>query len=182
MKAPEYPEVARRYNAQATLRVTFHVKANGNVDSVEVSEGNPAFVDSVKRVAKSWKFEQRPEASTVRLAVPFRLQPAEDGSSDTVIRERSFTPQGPADVKRELKPGFEYVRLLIDASGKVVGRFVESCEPADFAASADAIIDALKFAPLEPGGPPQPHTVNSFLVDYASDGVIRVQQRNGEPR
>ena len=85
-------------------------------------------------------------------------------------------------MKRDLTTGFEYVRLLIDASGKVAGRFVESCEPADFAASADAIIDALKFAPLEPGTPPLPHTVNSFLIDYASDGVIRVQQRDGEPR
>jgi TonB family protein len=181
--SPEYPDTARRYNAQVTVRVAIHVKANGSVSEVEALNGNPVFVDAVKRALKKWKFEKRPEDSLVKVALPFRLTGTAGGpSGDEAVRPRLFTPQNADDVKRPIKPGFMYVRLLIDTGGNVVGRFIESCAPADFEDSASVIIDAIRFAPAEPGRPPLPHTLNSFLVDYADDGVIRVQQRGGEPR
>src|SRR5262245_17536392 len=66
MVPPEYPDRARRFNATSTIRVYIHVKPNGNVESVEAQNGNPVFVDSVKRAISKWKFEKRDEPSIVR--------------------------------------------------------------------------------------------------------------------
>jgi hypothetical protein len=57
-----------------------------------------------------------------------------------------------------------------------------SGQPDSFESSANAIIDKLQFAPVGAEDPPQPSgTINYLLVDCASDGVIRIQQRSGEP-
>ena len=72
--SPEYPEIARRYNAQMTVLVKIHVKANGDVSEVETVNDNAVFADAVKRALKKWKFEKRLEDSVVRLAVPFKLK------------------------------------------------------------------------------------------------------------
>jgi hypothetical protein len=173
--------VARRFNVETTLRATLHVRADGGVDRVEFDGGHPVFVDAAKRALKKWKFEKRPEGSVVKYAVPFRLTGDRAVSNDETIRARLFTPSSAAEVKRVITPGFMYVRLLIDTRGKVVGRFVTSCEPAAFEDSGNAIVDALQFEPVETSAPGQPHTLNVLLIDYATDGVIRVQQRSGAP-
>lgn len=183
MEPPEYPDRARRFNAESTLRTSIHVKANGSVESVEVLNGNPVFVDAVKHAIAKWKFEKRPEPSVVRLAFPFKITDDGEKSDDTAIRPLKSAPKAAADVDKPLIVGFDYVRVIIDASGKVKDRFHLSGEPDGFETSADLIIDKLEFEPLGEGDPPQPNgTINLLLIDYASDGVIRIQQRNGEPQ
>lgn len=178
---PRYPPLARRYNAQKTVGLEFSVNADGSVRAVEILNGADEFGESAMRAAKKWRFEKRPEASTVRLAVAFGVNRDEDYAFDTAVRRIHHRPAAAADVGADLVYGFEFVRLMIDVDGKVVGKFVESVRPAEFAASADAIVAMLKFEPVAAEFLRGGKSVNSFLVDYANDGVIRIQQRGGEP-
>ena len=92
-----------------------------------------------------------------------------------------FAPADPSQVGGDLIVGFAYVRLMIDAAGKVVGSLPMGDEPAEFRKTREAIVATLKFAPSTADPAEKiPNTVNSFLVDYASDGKIRVQQRSGD--
>ena len=182
MVPPEYPDRARRFNATSTIRVFIHVKPNGSVAEVDAQNGNPVFVDSVKRAISKWKFEKRDEPSIVRFAVPFKLTGNGEIATDTAVRKLVRAPRSADEAGNKLEPGFAYVRVIIDSVGKVTDRFFTSAEPASFEASANAIIAKLEFAPVGAEDPPQPNgTINYLLVDYASDGVIRIQQRSGEP-
>jgi TonB family protein len=178
---PEYPEIARRYNAHGTVRVTLKVDAKGKVKQVTIDGGVPVFFDSVLRAARTWRFQPRPGPSVMKLAIPFTLTGPRDDTRDTEVRPMLFAPTEPSQVKGDLSVGFAYVRLMIDAKGKVVGSLPMGDEPKEFARTREAIVATLKFAP-SPYDPAEkvPNTVNAFLVDYASDGKIRVQQRSGD--
>lgn len=181
MVPPDYPMRARRFNATSTIRVKIHVKPNGGVEKVEAENGNPVFVDSVRRAVTKWKFEKRDEPSIVRIAIPFTLTENDETATDTAIRKLVHAPQSADEVGRKLDVGFAYVRLIIDSRGTVKDRFFTSENPDSFGASANAIVDKLEFAPVGPEDPPQPNgTINYLLIDHAIDGVIRIQQRSGD--
>jgi len=92
-----------------------------------------------------------------------------------------FAPTDPTQVGGDLVVGFAYVRLMIDSTGKVVGSLPMGDNPEEFRRTREAIVATLKFAPsAEDPAQKVPNTVNSFLIDYASDGKIRVQQRPGD--
>lgn len=178
---PEYPEIARRYNAEGSVRVTMNVDAKGKVKQVTIDSGASVFHDSVRRALRTWRFEQRPGPSVVRFSIPFRLDGDDVESRDTEVRPMLFAPTDPSQVKGDLTVGFAYVRLMIDAKGNVIGSLPMADEPDEFERTREAIVATFKFAP-SPYDPADkvPNTVNSFLVDYASDGKIRVQQRSGD--
>jgi TonB family protein len=177
---PEYPEIARRYYAQGSVRVTLNVDAKGKVDKTTIDGGVPVFFDSVRRAVRTWRFEKRPGASVVRMAIPFKLTGGDDDPRDAQVRPILFAPTDPKQVKGDLIVGFAYVRLMIDAKGEVVGSLPMGDQPEEFRRTREAIVATLKFAPsVEDPAQKLPNTVNSFLIDYASDGKIRIQQRAG---
>jgi TonB family protein len=178
---PEYPDIARRYYAEGSVRVTLNVDAKGKVAKATIDGGVPVFYDSVLRAVRTWRFEKRPGPSVVKMVIPFDLTGENDDPRDTQVRPMLFTPTEPNQVKGDLVVGFGYVRLMIDANGKVVGNLPMGDEPEEFRRTREAIVATLKFAPSNADPADKlPNTVNSFLIDYASDGKIRVQQRPGD--
>jgi len=178
---PEYPKMAQRYNAQDRIVVTMQVDAKGKVKEATADEGAPIFRESALRAVRKWRFEPRPGPSTVKFLIPFTLTGPDENPEDHEIRPMLFAPTEPAQVPGKLTFGYAYVRLLIDSKGNVVGSLTMGDHPAEFAKTREAIVSTLKFAPrVEEDGIRRPHTLNSFLVDYANDGKIRVQQRSGK--
>jgi hypothetical protein len=149
------------------------------VEGVQIISGAEVFGDSILRVAKGWRFESRPAASVVRLRIPFRL----DGPypSDAKLRKLTYAPTDPAEVKGTLVVGFSYVRVLIDGTGKIVGKLPVTYSSPEFRTTSDAILAMLQFEASGPKASPRKDVVvNELLIDYASDGKIRVQQRVGD--
>jgi TonB family protein len=179
---PEYPQSALRFNVEKTCIARLTVNPDGSVRDVEVVNDDGDFAKAVKSAAKSWRFEPRPGESVVTTRVPFTVGADNDYPFDTAVRRMTYAPKEPRELKRKPAVGFAYLRLMIDRAGRVVSRYLDSAEPADFAVTAHMIVDKMTFAPVPPETALEGETtVNEFLVDFASDGVIRVQQRSGEP-
>ena len=57
---PAYPDLARRVNLHAIVRVEVLIASNGKAKSVEVKGGNPVLADAAVAAVRKWKWESAP--------------------------------------------------------------------------------------------------------------------------
>jgi TonB family protein len=71
--APGYPAVARKNRVQGTAASEVHIRADGSVESVDVTMAHPVFRDYVRKALKLWVFEPTGTPTTLRVTVRFIL-------------------------------------------------------------------------------------------------------------
>ncbi len=61
---PEYPALARQFNASGVVKLSIEVSPNGDVRGVKPIGGHPLLIPAAENAVKKWKFEPAKESST----------------------------------------------------------------------------------------------------------------------
>jgi len=62
--APEYPALARQFNASGIVKLSVEVAPGGEVREVKPIGGHPLLIPAAENAVKKWKFEPAKESST----------------------------------------------------------------------------------------------------------------------
>jgi TonB family protein len=68
---PVYPEVAKRFNLEGTVRIEAVVGPDGQIKGMKVIGGHPVLVESALRALRDWKYEKASSETTVQLEFKF---------------------------------------------------------------------------------------------------------------
>ena len=71
---PAYPELAKRINANGTVRLEIQIAPNGEVKTVKALGGHPLLIPAAEDAVRKWRYEPAPETTTT--VVEFRFSPA----------------------------------------------------------------------------------------------------------
>ena len=72
--SPSYPELARRVNANGTVRLEIQIAPNGEVRTVKALGGHPLLIPAAEDAVRKWRYE--PATETTTTVVEFRFSPA----------------------------------------------------------------------------------------------------------
>jgi len=72
---PVYPELARRMGIRGVVKVQITIAPNGTVKDEKLVGGHPLLANAVLDAVKKWRYEARPQETTVNLE--FRFNPDE---------------------------------------------------------------------------------------------------------
>lgn len=180
--APPYPDMARRYNVSGVVVAKLRVETDGHVSKVEIMR-SPADIlsDSTIRTCLKWRFKPLPEPGTGTWEIPFQLLGPEEYAFSTDIRNLSApAPTSAADLGAPVTKGWSFVRLLINRTGRVWGALLLKSSGADFRKTNEAIISKLRFDSAPDGlAKYRFESVNLFAFEVSKDGVIKVDQYDG---
>jgi TonB family protein len=62
--APDYPEIARRFNTAGVVKLSVEITPGGDVQSVKVLGGHPLLIPAAQEAVRKWKYEPAKESST----------------------------------------------------------------------------------------------------------------------
>ncbi|HEU5401639.1 MAG TPA: TonB family protein [Terriglobales bacterium] len=62
--APEYPPLAKQFNASGVVKLSVEVSPGGEVRAVKPVGGHPLLIPAAESAVKKWKFEPAKESST----------------------------------------------------------------------------------------------------------------------
>lgn len=178
---PEYPDAARSFNVHGTVLVRLTVGKSGKVDKTEILE-SPADIlsEAVTRSVADWKFTKPEEPTPVQMKIPFVLT-GDDEAFDMTIRPMQSAPKSKDDLKKKIADGWSEVRIIIDKAGAVASSLVIKMSDPGFRQTNDAIVAALKFAPVPEGTPAgKSTTLNAFRISVTERSKIEVSQSSGE--
>ncbi len=71
--SPQYPALARQFNASGIVKLSVEVTPGGEVRDVKVLGGNPLLIQAAQDAVKKWKYEPAKESTTE--IVEFRFVP-----------------------------------------------------------------------------------------------------------
>jgi len=71
--SPQYPALARQFNASGIVKLSVDVTPGGEVKGVKVLGGNPLLVQSAQEAVRKWKYEPSKESTTE--VVEFKFVP-----------------------------------------------------------------------------------------------------------
>lgn len=69
--APQYPELAKRVNANGTVRLEVEVSPNGEVKNVKALGGHPLLIPAAEDAIRKWKYEPGKETTTAVVEFKF---------------------------------------------------------------------------------------------------------------
>ena len=72
--SPVYPELARRINANGTVRLEIQIAPTGEVKTVKPLGGHPLLIPAAEDAVRKWRYE--PGTETTTTVVEFRFSPA----------------------------------------------------------------------------------------------------------
>jgi len=79
--APQYPAAARKARMQGSTTSELHIRAEGTVESVNVTMAHAAFEGFVRKALSQWTFEPLSAATTLKVTVKFSLSACEPYAS-----------------------------------------------------------------------------------------------------
>ena len=62
--APEYPALARQFNASGVVKLSVEISPSGEVRDVKPLGGHPLLIPAAENAVKRWKFEPAKDSST----------------------------------------------------------------------------------------------------------------------
>lgn len=62
--SPEYPPLARQFNASGVVKLSVEVSPSGDVRDVKPIGGHPLLIPAAENAIKKWKFEPAKDSST----------------------------------------------------------------------------------------------------------------------
>ena len=71
--APQYPELARQFNASGIVKLSIDVAPSGDVRNVKVLGGSPLLIQAAQDAVRQWKYEAGKESTTE--VVEFKFMP-----------------------------------------------------------------------------------------------------------
>jgi TonB family protein len=69
--APPYPEMAKQFHLEGSVKVQAVIAADGRIKSTRVIGGHPVLVDAVKEALKKWRYAPASGESTTILEFDF---------------------------------------------------------------------------------------------------------------
>jgi TonB family protein len=69
--APQYPELAKRVNANGTVRLEVEVSPSGEVKNVKALGGHPLLIPAAEDAIRKWKYEPGKETTTAVVEFKF---------------------------------------------------------------------------------------------------------------
>jgi TonB family protein len=69
--APQYPPLARQFNATGVVKLSVEVTPGGEVRDVKVLGGNPLLIPAAQNAVKKWKYEPAKETSNELVEIKF---------------------------------------------------------------------------------------------------------------
>lgn len=70
---PQYPALARQFNASGVVKLSIEVAPGGDVRGVKVIGGNPLLVQAAEDAVRKWKYEPGKDSTTE--VVEFKFVP-----------------------------------------------------------------------------------------------------------
>ncbi len=95
--APTYPGLAAQSGTQGQVKVRLVLRASGQVEGAEVTEGHKILRSSALSCARSWSFEPGAEGRVVTVSFEFRIMPK--GTTENELAAR-FRPDYTVEVRR----------------------------------------------------------------------------------
>jgi TonB family protein len=62
--APQYPPLARQFNAAGVVKLSIEVAPGGDVRNVKPLGGHPLLIPAAEEAVKKWKYEPEKESTT----------------------------------------------------------------------------------------------------------------------
>lgn len=69
--SPQYPSLARQFNASGVVKLSVEVAPGGEVRNVKVLGGNPLLIQAAQDAVKKWKYEASKETTTETVEFKF---------------------------------------------------------------------------------------------------------------
>ena len=69
--APQYPALAKQFNATGVVKLSIEVTPSGDVRNVKALGGNPLLIPAAQDAVKQWKYEPAKESSTETVEFKF---------------------------------------------------------------------------------------------------------------
>lgn len=69
--APQYPSLARQFNASGVVKLSVEVAPGGEVRTVKVLGGNPLLIQAAQDAVRKWKYEATKETTTETVEFKF---------------------------------------------------------------------------------------------------------------
>ncbi|MGE5109738.1 MAG: energy transducer TonB [Acidobacteriaceae bacterium] len=73
--SPEYPTLAKQFNAAGTVKLQIEITPDGEVKSVKPLGGHPLLIPAAESAVHKWKYEPAKESTTT--VIEFRFMPNE---------------------------------------------------------------------------------------------------------
>ncbi|MDT8070635.1 MAG: energy transducer TonB [Terriglobia bacterium] len=69
--APQYPPLARQFNATGIVKLSVEVTPGGEVKTMKVLGGHPLLIPAAEDAVRKWKYEPAKESSTEIVEIKF---------------------------------------------------------------------------------------------------------------
>ena len=72
--SPEYPALAKQFNASGVVKLSVDISPSGDVHDVKPIGGHPLLIPAAENAVKKWKFEPAKESTTEVIEFKFVSQ------------------------------------------------------------------------------------------------------------